>query len=317
MVETSVTRLPSLIAFRAFEAAGRHECFTTAAKDLEVTQGAISRQIKVLEAQIGTKLFRRVGRAVELTADGRRLHGVVVDAFERLVNGTADLRASPQSKMMIIAMDAEFSVKWFTHRMRTFIDICPDFELRTIAVPGAPFDPDADVVIAFGRGDWDDLDAEEIYREEVLPVCSPDFLNRSNGLKTPSDLQHTMILHSSPKSDWTSWLTDANCTLSGTGHGLSLPGDGPAIEAARAGLGVALGHSLLVADDLLEGRLIAPFDRTVLARNSFWLGTPRRRQPHQHYSTLRSWLLANLPESTAPGQITPPANSTLLASCPQ
>ncbi|MCP1845644.1 DNA-binding transcriptional LysR family regulator [Bradyrhizobium sp. USDA 4524] len=183
MIGSSCRRkMPSLMAVRAFESAARLGHFTAAADELLLTQSAISRHVRNLEQSLGVQLFHRRGRHVALTQDGRRYMEVAADAFDRIAAATASLRHSRHAQVLTISMPPSLAIKWFTSRMAQFLEFCPGTELRIRAsCQLANFDDDSiDVAIRYGRGNWPDVEAEQLIGEQVVPVCSPSRRSRTS-----------------------------------------------------------------------------------------------------------------------------------------
>lgn len=299
--------MPSLTAMRAFEAAGRHECFTKAAHELSVTQSAISRQIKLLEDQLGIKVFVRKGRNVKLSPEGRELHEVVVDAFGRLADGARTARHHNSGTSLIVCLDPVFAVKWFAPRLVSLIKAHPEIDLRlSTAHQGLdPRDENFDAAILYSEVGWSNVESEELFREEVFPVCSPDVAFGEQPLKIPSDLETKTLLHGSLREDWRLWLREANCPRIDPSGGLRFSDEAALIQAAISGAGVALGRSLLVANDLASNNLVEPFNIRMDSSQSIQFIVPGSRPAHPHLEVFRSWLrnaLANRSSGLAAGE---------------
>ena len=288
--------IPSLIALRAFEAAGRHECFTKAAQELSVTQSAISRQIKLLEDQLGIKVFDRNGRNVKLSREGRKLHLIVTDAFGRLAEGARTARRTDDSKTLVISMESVFAMKWLAPRLVDLMSTHPEIDLR-LSSPTKEQDLNGegvDAAIIYGKEESTRADKEELFRGEFFPVCSPAIANGIHALSTPLDLAGATLLHGSFKEDWRQWLLEAGYPQIDCSQGPRFSDEGALIQAAISGLGVGLGRSLLVEGDLATGGLIEPFDIRVTSSRSTWLAVPRSGMPHPHLALFRSWLKETL-----------------------
>ena len=165
-------RLPSLNALRAFEAAARHESFTKAAADLNVTQGAVSHQVKALEAELGLKLFLRESKRLILTDPGRAYLEVVRDAFDRLAAGTEHLLQRENAGVLTVSMSPNFAAKWLIHRLGDFVATHPGIELRVSAsMQHIDFArEDVDLAIRHGEGDWPGLHVTRLCTESLFPV---------------------------------------------------------------------------------------------------------------------------------------------------
>lgn len=269
--------MPSLIALRAFEAAGRHECFTKAAQELSVTQSAVSRQIKLLEDQLGIKVFDRNGRNVKLSREGRALHAIVMDAFGRLEDGAKTARGTESTSTLIISVEPVFAMKWLAPRLVDLMSTHPEIDLRlSVPTKGGSFeDEGVDAAIIYGKGRSISADKEELFRGEFFPVCSPGIANGSHPLLTPQDLPSATLLHGSFKEDWRHWLLEAGYARIDHSSGPQFSDEGALIQAAVSGLGVALGRSLLVRDDLASDRLVEPFNTRVASSRATWLAVSR------------------------------------------
>jgi LysR family glycine cleavage system transcriptional activator len=151
------------------------------------------------------------------------------------------------------------------------------------------------VAIRYGRGDWDGVETEELAREQIFPVCSPRLARGAKQLSICEDLKHFTLLHGDIRQDWSTWLHVAGCGHFDATRGPRFDDAVPLIQAAIDGVGVALGRTLLVANDLAAGRLIAPFVTRLDAEFSYWIVTPRGRARHPRAAEFRTWLLAQIP----------------------
>ena len=245
-------RLPPLNALRAFEAAARHLSFTRAASELNVTQAAISHQIKALEDHLGLSLFRRLNRALMLTEQGQTLFPAVRDALDRLAEAAARLRAREAGGTLTVSTLPSFAVKWLVPRMSHFQDRHPDIDLRISAKEYlVDFARDGiDVAIRFGRGEWPGVRVEWMADEALTPVCSPVLLS---GLRSPGDLAHATLLHEDmlPLGSfptWETWLAAAGVDGVDASRGPRFSHTHLMLQAAMDGRGVALGQMLIVAE---------------------------------------------------------------------
>src|SRR3954449_5764094 len=168
-------RLPILNALKSFEAAARHESFTRAAEELCVTQGAISHQVKSLEADIGVKLFHRERQRLLITEAGREYLAVVRDALDRIAIGTERLVQRQNSGALTISTSPDFAAKWLVHRLGRFAEAHPDIDLRVSAtMPHVDFArEDVDLAVRHGDGNWPGLHVVRLCTEQLFPVCSP------------------------------------------------------------------------------------------------------------------------------------------------
>jgi len=203
-----VRRLPPLNALRAFEAAARHESFTQAAQELCVTQGAVSQQVKALEAELGCRLFNREHHRLVITAAGRGYLAVVRDAFDQLALGTEALLQQHKSGTLSVSTSPNFASKWLVHRLGRFAEQHPSIVLKLSAsLQHVDFArEDFDLAVRHGDGQWPGLHVTRLCEEELFPVCSPAL---ARALRTPQDLKKHTLLHIDERRDWGAWLEKA------------------------------------------------------------------------------------------------------------
>lgn len=259
-------RLPSMSGLRAFEATARHLSFTRAATELNLTQGAVSHQIKNLEDLLGLRLFMRDGNAIRLTEAGFEYLGSARTALTEVLVATDRAIDRQRGDVLTIACLGTFSIKCLLPNIGDFKKRFPSIGLRIrTLVPSTHMAPqDYDVSIQYGSGeDWPDMVAHKIMREELFPVCSPVLLREDGGLHVPRDLcRHTVIRTASPfilRDDWPLWLEKAGIPGITFASEISCDLLYPSYQAAIEGLGVAMGRSAVVAGDIKSGRLVEPF----------------------------------------------------------
>jgi LysR family glycine cleavage system transcriptional activator len=303
------TQLPSLNGLRAFEAAARHRSFTRAAAELNVTQTAISHQIRRLEEQLGIRLFLRRNRALELTREAESYLPAIRAAFEDLRQATARLRRVDRDDLLIVTTMAALAAKWLVSRVAAFQDAHPGIEVRiTTSTHLVDFRREAvDMGVRYGRGDWPGLRAQWLMAEDIFPVCSPALLNGDKPLRRPEDLAHHTLLHATiSRDDWRLWLTAAGQpTTLVERRGLSFDQSFMALQAAIDGLGVALGRTRFVEADIAAGRLVVPFELVLPAEAGFYIVAPEETADTPKIKLFRDWLIASVePGAKAPA---PPA----------
>ncbi len=293
----SNTRLPSLRAIRALEAAIRLGSFTRAATELNVTQGAVSRQIQELELLLDTELFQRRGPRLRPTETGTAFSQAARQALDVLGEAVAAVRDRGKAGHVTLSMLPSVAAKWLAPRLGQWIDRHPDIDLR-ITASRRLVDLDAegvDAAIRYGKGNWPDLQADLLGRETVFPVCAPDYANRL-ALRQPEDLLHATLLHSDTPEDWAAWFQAAGVPVQAVPKGPTL-GDGTAIvQATIDGHGVALGRSRLVAEDLASGRLVAPFVTRLAASFAYWFVTKQSAAPRPDLMLVKQWIQAEFDE---------------------
>ncbi|KAE9647862.1 transcriptional regulator GcvA [Pseudomonas sp. PB103] len=292
-----VDRLPSLNGLRAFEAAARHMSFTKAADELNVTQTAISHQIRRLEDELGVQLFLRLKDGLTLSEHGQAYLPGVRAAFHELRYSTEQLLASSNNSVLTINTLVSVASKWLLPRLPSFQQAFADIDVRVSASTDlVDFRKGGiDAAIRYGRGDWKGLRADFLMSDEIFPVCSPALLNGSKALSVPADLAHHTLLQVSgvTTDDWGTWLSAAGQPAQlAAGPRLTFDLAMMAVQAAIDGQGVCIGRSTYVDDDLRAGRLVAPFDLRLQDDLGFYLVTPRETAETKKIVAFRTWLLA-------------------------
>ncbi len=290
-------RLPSLNALKAFEAAARSSSFTDAAGELFVSHAAISRHIRDLEDWLGTQLFTRTGRGVELTEAGRRFGGKLTPLFDAMAEATREAAAVGDVRQLKVSVEPAFASRWLVPRLGRFQDLHPDIELA--------IDPssrlvdfrsgEADVGIRSGGGAWPDVEATKLTEIIVFPVCAPSLLAGRPDI-APADIKDFNLLHEDRKQWWAEWLAAAGVTGVEDWRG-PLFQNHLAIEAAEAGQGFALGDQIQCTDALAEGWLVRPFNITVKYQSSYWVVRAKGSKESAPARSFREWLMAEMAET--------------------
>lgn len=288
-------RLPSLNGLRAFEAAARHLSFTLAASELNVTQTAISHQIRRLEEELGIRLFIRQNRALALTPEARDYLPGVRAAFNDLRLATDRLLRRDDDKVLTVSTIASLAAKWLLPRLTDFQEAHPGIDVRiTTSTSLVDFQRDnVDAAIRYGRGQWAGLRADWLMADELFPVCSPSLLRSDEPLRTPGDLKDHVLLHTNSGDDWRLWLTAAGLpTDISRQPGLTFDMTFVTIQAAIDGMGVAMGRTSYVRDDIAKGRLVVPFKIALPADAGFYLVSPEGRREAPKLAAFRQWMIA-------------------------
>jgi LysR family transcriptional regulator, glycine cleavage system transcriptional activator len=286
--------IPPLAAVRVFEAAARHLSFTKAAKELGMTQAAVSYQIKLLEERVGTPLFLRRPKGLELTEAGQRLGPDVSRAFDLLRDTFAEFAARERSTLAINTMQT-FASQWLAPRLGSFQLAHPELAVRletTSRIIDFARD-EADVVVRAGKGEWPGLIATKLLDVRYTPMLSPRLAEKVGGIHQPADILKLPLID--PKDPW--WVTWLNL------HGLPLDvlekQASPSLNmqsldasAAMAGLGVALLMPAYYRQELADGRLIQPFEQVVEEDSGYWLAYPESRRNVPKIKAFRDWIVA-------------------------
>ncbi len=287
-------RLPPLTALRAFEAGARHLSFTRAAQDLNVSQAAISHQVRALEEYLGVRLFRRFTRKLVLTDEGRRLYPVVSDAFERIARAVQDIGEQGAHRLLTVSLTPSFGSRWLVGRLGRFRQDHPEIDLRLHhSLDTADFiTDDVDMAVRWGRGDWPGLAVELLKGDVLAPVCHPDLLQGPQALRAPRDLRHHTLLHEDDFDDWTQWLRSAGIDEVDPRRGPVMNDPSVLIQAALGGQGVALATLAFVAEDLAAGRLVKPFDLSLETEFAYFIVYPPDAIEQPKVRAFRDFLLA-------------------------
>jgi LysR family glycine cleavage system transcriptional activator len=287
-------RLPPLNGLKAFEAAARHESFTRAAQELCVTQGAVSHQVKALEAELGVRLFQRERQRLVITEAGRAYLDVVRDAFDRLAAGTERLLQRQNSGVLTVSTSPDFAAKWLVHRLGRFLEAHPGIDLRVSAtLHHVDFArEDVDLAVRHGDGGWAGLDATRLCAEQLFAVCSPKLLGGRRGIRKPADVLRFPRLHLDDRTAWSRWLEAAGVPDAEPSLGPVVNRASMLIDAAADGQGVALARTTLAATDIINGRLVRPFPLALRLAKSYWIVCPKATAALPKIALFRDWLIA-------------------------
>lgn len=287
--------LPSLSVLRAFEATARHLSFTRAGLELSLTQTAISHRIKDLEELLSVQLFSRTQSGISLTEDGRDYLEAIRPALTQIAAATDGVSSRRENRLNVTCLIA-FAETVLLPSLSEFCDRYPDVEVRV--TPTLPVERsqlrDFDVAIWHGPEGWPGMQAIRIEEETMFPVCSPALLERRGPLTSPADLRaFPVIRNASPiiEDDWLAWLLNAGQQAAQFGSEIFCGGLFFAMAAVRAGAGVGMGRSTLVADDLATGRLIEPFGFRLSSSSAYYIVSPPERSSQPQVKAFTDWLL--------------------------
>lgn len=266
--------------------------FKAAAEDLHVTPGAISQQIKLLEERLGTPLFVRRTRGIELTDAGRLLLAPTQQAFRLLTDAVARLRQADSAKILTVSLLPSFAALWFVPRLGRFRALHPEIDVRISATPRVvDFDRDeVDIAVRCGLGRYPGLHVEHLLAEDLFPVCSPKLLAGPVPLREPADLARHTLLHDELHQEWALWLKAARIEGIDTSRGPTFSLWELSLQAAIAGQGVALGRSALVEDYLKSGQLVKPFRISSPSEFGYYLVCQAERAQEAKIAAFRAWI---------------------------
>ena len=273
----TLQRLPNLKALAYFEAAGRLQNFTEAAAELNVTQGAVSRQIRLLEDSLGTQLFNRGHRYVELTRRGHAFHRAISMALAHIADASEELTGSPDQQQLVIGASNAVSMYWLMPRLAQLRTLVPQLDVQILS-----FDTDIvnlrgqfDIGIQFGRGKWRGFRSQFLGQGEIIPVCSPAYLAAHPATDDPAQLKQAALLHlDDERWDWVSWPVWF--------RELGVPGPYPKPvlrtnsysilnKAALDSQGIALGWRYLSDEHIDNGWLQIACRQRLITREGFYL----------------------------------------------
>lgn len=287
--------LPSLVALAAFESAARHLSLTKAAEELNVTPGAISKQVRTLEEELGTPLFTRRHRALDLTRAGETLAETLHEGFERIASTFLQVKSANGPSNVTIGCTMAMAHLWLMPRMSAFWSSHQDIVVDHVISdhPRGLDRPDIDLRLRYGNGDWPDEMSAKLYDDRIFPVASPDF-SREHPVKDMEDLSRLPLLSVEGIDwDWTTWA-DFLREVGGPDRVLNVRRFNShviALQAARSGHGVVLGWGSLVTPLIEAGDLVQLTDAEIKAPHAYFV-TWSARRPLSHQATiLRDWLL--------------------------
>lgn len=285
-------RHPSLTAVRAFEAAARLGSFTRAAEELHLTQSAISRHVRALEAWFELPLFARTGRAIRLTEAGREYYRAVGDGLARIgfANDALLMRTDP-ARAVTVSLSPSLATYWLAPRLARFLARHPDIEVR-LRASNALLDArweGVDLALRYGAAGWPGVHAEPLGGESLLPVAAPALV--AGRSRTPlASLYEFPVLADNVPGGWPNWLRAVGLDPSRLRVRARFDDGAALLAAAGAGLGVALGRSRLVEDALAQGRLVAPWPQCVSAPFTYWLVRPHAGQQSVAAMAFAEWV---------------------------
>lgn len=286
--------LPSLTAMKTFEAAARHKSFTGAAEELGVTQGAVSRQVRLLEDRLGLRLFRRGKRHLELTKEGLRYMPPLTRALNMMEAATIDVLASRAgTRILKISMLPTFAMQWLVPRLTSFRQENPRILVslytsnRLVDLVAENFD----LAIRYGDGKWENLMSEPLLDEDVVVVCAPELLEGRTSLRDPKEILNYMILHTvTRRAAWPEWMSHAGGPIDDVPNGIEFEDFFMTIQGALAGLGIAVLPQLLVQDHLNDGSLIKAYPVAAPSKASYHVVGHPARWEDPAVTAFRSWI---------------------------
>lgn len=286
-----------LNALGCFEAAGRHSNFTLAARELGITQAAVSKQIKGLEERLNARLFERGNRAVILTPEGKKLFAAVTVGLRSINEAVEDILRAGGAADLTITTTVAMASLWLMPYIASFRAEHPEINIKIIASDAVLdlTDDRIDVAIRYGNGDWPQLDSTFMFGVRFFPVCSPAYLAKFP-VDSVEDLKRARLLHldgpAAPYSEWEWWFASNGIELGKLDAQLSFNNYPLLVQAAVSGQGVILAWGNVI-DDLIEaGALVPMVEGHIPANQSYYLVTNRRRALRDEAKVFRRWLMS-------------------------
>lgn len=288
-------RIPSIESLTAFEASAHHLSFTRAAAALSLTQSAVCKQVAVLEDYLGVRLFHRIRKRISLTAAGQVYARQIVDGLDRLERDTVSIMTHRDTgEVLELAVIPTFATRWLIPRLPDFERSHPDVTLN-LTTCGEPFlftDTMFDAAIHFGTSAWPGAVSTWLFGEEMIPVMAPALLHQ-RACAGPAALAGFPLLHQSNRhAAWRRWFEAAGVAAVEAIGGPRFELFSMLVEAARAGLGVALVPRFLVLSELASGDLVAPFDIALTDEQAYYLACPEHRLDRPALQRFTAWLVA-------------------------
>lgn len=297
-------RLPPLNSLRAFEVVSRHETFGAAAKELHVTAAAVGQQVKILEDRLNRKLLRRHSGGYSLTADALAGLSYLRDGFDQLSSAVAAMSSGAQRVLTVSAVPS-LAAEWLVPRLHRLRDQYPELDVLLHA-SGELVDLQhsrVDLGIRYGSGSYPGLVSERLFVDEIFPVHSPQLLKGRARLRKPADLRGQPLIHTDWTPDrghwpgWTDWFRAAGATGANVSKGLRFSDGALALQAAASGQGVALASKALALEHLAAGRLVKPFDLSLVTDFAYYVVFEKARADEPDLVAFRRWLLAEARDS--------------------
>lgn len=290
-------QLPSLSALRAFEAAGRHGNLSLAAAELCVTHGAISKQVKLLEATLGMPLIRRAGKGIELTPEGRKFLPHLIKAFDNLDAAVRSMDRRKFEGSLTLSCMPGLAMTWLIPKLSRFLDQYPKISI-TILPPeaaAAQGGHGVDLEILYGRPDWPDRRVRLLKQLEIFPVCSPAFVSGPDAVHSVADLTRHTLIDNPEGTHWRDFFLSQEMDAEPSQRVLRFHDFTHCLAAARAGLGIAMGDSVTTAEDLAKGTLVRPLREGILRRSmAYYLVTSPDRVGSAALDAFVDWLVREL-----------------------
>ena len=290
-------RLPPLTALPAFEASARHLSFTRAAEELFVSQAAVSRQIRVLEEQLGTKLFQRFHRRIQLTDAGQRFQHAVSVSLDLIESSAAELRGQSGGSDITLGADISMAHLWLLPRFPFFREAHPEIQVSILASERESdcLKDGIDLALLYGNGHWPGYEAHLLVNEEIFPICSPEFLQARPAIERKEDLLREVLLDLKGDRwdwvDWRQWFSEQEVAIPEDVQFIGFNSLPLLVQAACRGQGVGLGWGSLVDHLLDDGSLVRPLEDSIQTGRGYYVIKRADARLPPETQVLYDWIL--------------------------
>ena len=289
-------RFPAVNSLKVFEAAARHLSMRKACDELHVTHAAVSRHIVKLELWLGYSLFERRPRKIALTYEGETLYRALSVAFDHIQHAITRLSGNQHPERLVISVDPDFAALWLIPRLDEFSNVVPDIlvEIRAQEYSKSFDDPGIDCAIHYSEAGINLPNHKLLFRSSLFPVCAPSIM-RATPLRSPEDLRHCMLLHDRTLLEWEDFFRETSVAAPmNLDVGRIFNTTALCMDAAARGQGVAMGDDFLADIYLSEGRLVRPFEYSVLSKNAYYFVVPDSSSRLPAVEAFRKWLMQGI-----------------------
>jgi len=285
---------PPLNCLRGFEAAARLNSFSKAAFELNMTQSAVSHQIKTLENYLEQPLFIRINRKVVLSDAGIDLLVTTEECLNILENGLKRLEQYKKPNQLIVHTTSAFAAQWLVPRLNHFRAHHRDIDIWLYTTDG---EPDLDLAevhvgILYGRGRWPGMSSTKLLPDTLVPLCAPDFPIMLQDDISAEDLVNYTLLHGEQRETWQTWFASVGQPEINPIAGPNFTNPSLMLQAAKQGQGIALSSLILAADDIEKGALICPLNKGIKSRYAYYMVHKHEGLDSPQLGIFINWLTA-------------------------
>lgn len=285
--------LPTFTSLLCFDASARHLNFTRAAEELNLTQSAVSRQVRNLEEFVQNDLFLRVKKKLELTEEGFAYAETVATHLNALESETLKLITNDQNDIRLnVGTFPTFGSRWLIPKLNQFTKLHPDIQLNlTTGLSAFDFSTqDVDIAIQHGDGNWPDVEIRKLIDETVVAACAPSLVEGRENLGPKDVLDFSLLNLQTRMYAWPEWLTHQDVEIKSRITGPTFETFSMMIRAALSGLGIAIVPPMFIEDELASGRLISPFAPEIKSQRGYYLATTPKKKKMEKVKAFSSWI---------------------------